>query len=189
MAPPAEIEKQVGSVGTAPIRSKSRCARGVRPRGFSVEGCSRGMPAEQDRPQLSDDATCPSADDTTRLLHSRKPNYSSSQPAGGRGARVQNHGRGARVQIAVQKCRVSVRLSLVSSLIGDEPRPIADAALLSNPRPALASLDVNEVYESGEERKSARNNGEQDARSSESRRAKRRNGYGYGLLGIADVVS
>ncbi|KAG0413598.1 hypothetical protein HPB47_009251 [Ixodes persulcatus] len=50
-------------------------------------------------------------------------------------------------------------------------------------------VNVNEVYESGEGRKSARNNGEQDARSSESRRAKRRNGYGYGLLGIADVVS
>ncbi|KAG0426969.1 hypothetical protein HPB47_025951 [Ixodes persulcatus] len=52
-----------------------------------------------------------------------------------------------------------------------------------------ADVNVNEVYESGEERKSARNNGEQDARSSECRRAKRRNGYGYGLLGIADVVS
>ncbi|KAG0430351.1 hypothetical protein HPB47_022780, partial [Ixodes persulcatus] len=50
-------------------------------------------------------------------------------------------------------------------------------------------VNVNGVYESGEERESARNNGEQDAPSPESRRAKRRNGYGYGLLGIADVVS
>ncbi|KAG0429913.1 hypothetical protein HPB47_023176 [Ixodes persulcatus] len=65
-------------------------------------------------------------------------------------------------------------------------------SIATGSRPSLESIadvNVNDVYESGEERKSARNNGEQDARSSESRRAKRRNGYGYGLLGMADVVS